>query len=288
LATHRSRRVALVVLGLGALAWPPGRVVAQGAPDPPTTVAASPTIAPASPAASGAPAGSAAASGRMWFVPVPTGCTVPDLPDVVFVGTVLDKGTPAGVPKTTANQTARFRLDQGRAGALDRFTYNGVIDIRYGLDAKDLEKGEQYLVGASVDTSTGVLTSKIRETEPAFGGDDVIAASQEDLKCPTLTDPVRTLHTDGTPVDAGILQPLLSSKGRLLRAILLPLLIVLGIVFALVALRWLITGAGKGVASVVRTASEPHEVRAAMRSRPNVNPDLKPERNPDLEDAHRH
>lgn len=251
-----------MLVGVGALALPAGRAAAQGAPDPPTT-------------------------GRTWFVPVPTGCTVPSLPDVVFLGTVLDKGTPAGVPKTTANQTARFRLDQARAGALDRFTYNGVIDVRYGLDAKDLEKGEQYLVGASVDASTGVLTSKIRETEPSFGGDDVIAASQEDLKCPTLTDPVRTLHADGTPVDAGILQPLVSSKGRLLRAILLPLLVVFAVVFALVALRWLITGAGKGVASVVRTASEPREVRAAMRTRPNVNPDLSPDPNPDLEDAQR-
>jgi hypothetical protein len=276
---HRTRRAALVLVGLGALALPAGRAAAQGYPDPPTTVVTPPTVAPASPGAAAAPGG-ATAAGRTWFVPVPTGCAVPNLPDVVFVGTVLDKGTPAGVPKTTANQTARFRLDQARAGALDRFTYNGIIDVRYGLDAKDLEKGEPYLVGASVDPSTGVLTSKVRETEPAFGGDDVIAASQEDLKCPTLTDPVRTLQTDGTPVDASIIQPLLSSKGRLLRAILLPMLIVLGVVFALVAVRWLITGAGKGVASVVRTASEPREVRAAMRSRPNVNPDL--------EDSQRH
>jgi hypothetical protein len=277
-ATHRTRRAAVVLLGLGALAVPGGRVVAQGAPDPPTTVATPPTVAPTSPAAAAATAG-AAASGRTWYVPVPTGCTVPNLPDVVFVGTVLDKGTPAGLPHTTANQTARFRLDQARAGALDRFTYNGVIDVRYGLDANDLGKGEQYLVGATVDPQAGVLASKVRETEPAFGGDDVIAAAQEDLKCPKLTDPVRTLHTDGTPVDASIVQPLVSSKGRLLRAILLPLLVVFGVVFALVAVRWLITGAGKGVASVVRTASEPREVRAAMRSRPNVNPDL--------EDVHR-
>ena len=65
-----------------------------------------------------------------------------------------------------------------------------------------------------------------------------------------------------------------SSRGRLLRAILLPLGVAFAIIFVLVSIRWLITGTFKGVGSVVRTASEPREVRAAMRSRPNVNPDL--------------
>ncbi len=62
-----------------------------------------------------------------------------------------------------------------------------------------------------------------------------------------------------------------------------------GVVFALVLLRWLLTGAGKGVASVVRTTSEPREVRAAMRTRPNVNRDLDPnrDRDRDLHDADR-
>jgi hypothetical protein len=199
---------------------------------------------------------------------------VPGLPDVVFVGTLLAKGTPAGLADTADNQTARFQLDQVRAGPVDRFTYNGVIDVRYGADAKDLDKGEQYLIGASVDAEAGVLASKVREPEPPFGGDSVIAAAQQNLKCPTVADPVRTLHTDGTPVDDSIVKPLVSAKGRLLRAILLPLLAVMGLVFVLVAIRWLLTGVGKGVASVVRTASEPREVRAAMRTRPNVAPDL--------------
>jgi len=196
------------------------------------------------------------------------------------VGTLLDKGTPAGLPDTSENETARFRLDQARAGSLDRFTFNGIVDVRYGADTKDLEKGEQYLIGASVDPATGVLSSTVREAEPAFGGDGVIAAAQQDLKCPTLVDPVRTLHTDGTPVDDSLLKPLLDAKGRMLRAILLPLMIVMGVVFALVLVRWLLTGAWRGASAVVRTTSQPHEVRGAMRSRPNLNRDL--------EDADRH
>ena len=263
-ASLRARRpaavVAAVVGGLlvAAPALPAGVVGAQEAPDPSATAAPPP----------------ASESGRTWLVPVPLGCTVPNLPDVVFVGTVLDKGTPAGLPDTVENETARFRLDQARAGSLEKFTFNGIVDVRYGADAKDLENGEQYLVGASVDAATGALSSTVREAEPAFGGDDVIAAAQQDLKCPQLVDPVRTLHTDGTPVDDNLLKPLLDAKGRMLRAILLPLMIVMGVVFVLVLVRWLITGAWRGATAVVRTSSQPREVRGAMRSRPNVNRDL--------------
>ena len=50
-------------------------------------------------------------------------------------------------------------------------------------------KGEQYLVGASVDPPAGVLASTIRQPEPLFGGDDVIAAAERDVTCPAIVDP---------------------------------------------------------------------------------------------------
>ena len=52
-----------------------------------------------------------------------------------------------------------------------------------------------------------MLASKVREPEPEFGGDEVIGASESDVNCPELADPVRTTHTDGTPIDAGVLDP---------------------------------------------------------------------------------
>jgi hypothetical protein len=256
------RRVGILVAAAGVVVLPTGGAGAQDAP--PTTP----------PANAPAPAAPVAAGGRRWLVPIPAGCNAPALPDVVFVGTLTATGTPAGVPQETANETARFRLDQARAGEIERFSYNGFIDVRFGLDTKDLETGDQYLVGASVDPEAGVLTSTIRLPEPFFGGDDVIAASERDVTCPALVEPVRTVHVDGTPVEAGVAAPFLESKGRLLRAVLLPLVVAFGIIFALAAVRWLITGIGKGVGSFVRTASEPREVRGAMRSRPNVNRDL--------------
>jgi hypothetical protein len=257
--TLRAGLAGAVVLVIAA---PAGSLLAQETP--PTTVPGGP------PATTLAPAGAPSSTGREWLVAIPAGCEVPDLPDVVFVGTLLETGTPAGAPQDVEYETARFRVDQARAGDVGRFTANGLIDVRYGLDAKDLDAGARYLVGASVDPAVGVLVSRVRLPEPFFGGDDVIAASERDVTCPVVPEPVRTTHVDGTPVDASVAGPLLSSRGRLLRAILLPLVVAVAIVFVLAAIRWLITGVGKGVGSFVRTAAEPREVRAAMRTRPNA------------------
>jgi hypothetical protein len=262
-----SRRAGILAAVVAAVVVPAGGLAAQDAP--PTTLPAAPS-APAPAATPVAPA----VGGRQWLVRVPAGCDIADLPDVVFVGTLVETGTPAGAEAVTANETARFRLDQARAGDVGRFSYNGFIDVRYGLDTKDLTKGDQYLVGASVDPAVGALVSTIRLPEPYFGGDDVIAASERDVTCPAIGDPIRTTYVDGSPVDASVVGPFLDSKGRLLRAILLPLTVAFLIVFGLAALRWLFTGIGKGVGFFVRTASEPREVRAAMRSRPGLSRDL--------------
>jgi hypothetical protein len=268
------RRTSFLV-AVAAVAVLPVAGASAGAQEPPpsTAPAGAPVATPQTPPTT-LPGRAATPGGRRWLVPIPAGCDAPELPDVVFVGTLVDTGTPAGAPQETEYETARFRLDQARAGDLARFSYNGFVDVRYGLDTKDLTKGEQYLIGARVDPAAGVLTSTIRQAEPYFGGDDVIAASERDVSCPVIVDPVRTIHVDGTPVDASVAGPFLASKGRLLRAILLPLAVGFGIVFALAALRGLLAGIGKGVGSLVRTASEPREVRAAMRSRPGLDRDL--------------
>jgi hypothetical protein len=234
------RRLACVVVaGVGALT----PVAAAAQEEPPDT-------APA--AADGSP--------RQWLVPVPTGCPAPALPDVVFLGTLRAKDF----------RTGRFRIDQVRAGVIQRYSYGDLVDVRFGSDTEYLETGTQYLVGASLDPQNAVLTSKIRAEEPLFGGNDVIGAAETDIECPVLNDPVRTLLPNGSSVDSGVLSPLTDSKRSLLRALLLPLGVALAAVFALVALRWLLTGIGWGVRSFTRTMSEPREVRAAMRSGPRA------------------
>jgi hypothetical protein len=197
---------------------------------------------------------------RQWPVAIPNGCHAPPLPDVVFVGTLRDSDY----------RTGRFRVDQVRAGAMERYSYGGVVDVRFGIDTKYLEKGTQYLVGARLDSQNGVLTSKVRAAEPLFGGDEIIGAAETDVDCPVLTDPIRTMLPDGSSVESGVLTPFTDAKRSLLRAILLPLGVALAAVFALVALRWLLTGIGWGVSSFTRTMREPREVRAVLRSGPRA------------------
>ena len=231
--------LAVVLVGVGVGLADAGTANAQEPPQPPAEA-------------------STASAGRRWPVTAQEGCTLPDLPDVVFVGTVLDADF----------QTARYRIDQVRAGDIQPFAYGGLVDVRYGTDTKFLDRGTQYVIGARVDPDINALSSKVREVEALFAGDDVIGIAENDVNCPQLADPVRTLDTDGTSVDASTLGPMTDAKGDLLRAVLLPLVVAFAIVFGLAALRWLITGVGKGVGSVVHTASQTREVRSATARRP--------------------
>lgn len=232
------RRLACAVLaGVGALA--PVAVAAQDEDTPPA-------------AADG--------SSRQWLVPVPTGCPAPPLPDVVFLGTLRAKDF----------RTGRFRIDQVRAGVIEQYSYGNLVDVRFGGDTTYLETGTQYLVGARLDPQTAMLTSKIRAEEPLFGGNEVIGAAETDIECPVLGDPIRTLLPNGSSVDSGVWTPFTDSKRSLLRALLLPLGVALAAVFALVALRWLLTGVWWGLRSVTHTLSEPREVRAVMRGGPRA------------------
>lgn len=210
---------------------------------PPPTVAAPTTVV-------------APETSRTWPVPVPSGCDAPPLPDVVFVGTV----------QATDYRTGRFRIDQLRAGVIERFAFGDVVDVRYDIDTKYLQPGEQYLVGASLDPDTSVLTSRVTAPEPLFGGDEIIGAAETDVECPVLVDPVRTLTPNGLPVESGLITPMTEARGDLLTSLLLPLGIALGGVLGLVSLRWFLTGLGYGVGSLFKLAREPREVRAVRRT----------------------
>jgi hypothetical protein len=171
------------------------------------------------------------------LVPVPVGCEAPPLPHIVFVGEVVERDY----------RTVRFRIEQVRSGRPDPFAANGVIDVRYGLDAQYLDDGERYLVSAPVDPVLGLLVSRVTEPVEDFGGDEVIGVSESDVTCPRFEDPTRTLHVDGTPIEAGLLEPFWSARARLLASILLPLGVGVGIIFVLAMLRLSVTGLFRGV-----------------------------------------
>ena len=261
-AASRARLAGLALVALGAIF--PAAVSAQQDDDNTTTSSSvsgtTTTTVPlvTSPPQTLAPATTIAAqvAGRAWPVAVPRGCDAPALPDLVFLGTL----------ETADFQTGRFRIDQVRAGSVERFAFGNLVDVRFGIDTKYLEPGQQYLVGASLDPETAVLSSKVTDEAQLFGGDDVIGAAESDADCPPLDDPVRTLRGDGTPVDSGLLSPLSGATNDVLRSLLVPTFVALAIVVALVAVRWVLTGLGYGLSSLSSTVRQRREVRAVFRT----------------------
>ena len=132
-------------------------------------------------------------SGRQWLVPVPIGC------DAAAAArrrlrrhAARDGHARRRSPSAPRTRRPASRSTRSAPAPSTGYAYSGLIDVRYGIDAKYLDEGEQYLVGASVDPVAAVLVSKVREPEPDFGGDEVIGASESDVNCPELADPVRT------------------------------------------------------------------------------------------------
>jgi hypothetical protein len=164
------------------------------------------------------------------LIPVPAGCVAPPSPVAVFVGTLAAADT----------TTARFAVQQIRAGSLDGYAVDTIVDVRYDDDIRFLHPGEQYLVGALPDPLLGVLRSKVRLPAPLFGGDAVIGVNDTDLHCPRIEDGVKTLLVDGRGVDTGVLAPLKTAKKTMLKAILRPLGIAFGILVLLAAIKLLI------------------------------------------------
>ena len=147
------------------------------------------------------------------LVVVPSGCPVQPAPVAVFVGTL------AAADATTA----RFAVQQVRAGSLDGYAVDTIVDVRFDDDLRFLRTGQQYLVGAIPDPVTHVLHSKVRLPAPLFGGDAVIGVDDSDVRCPRVEDGVKTLLVDGTEVDTGVLAPLKTAKRSVAKAFIRPL-----------------------------------------------------------------
>lgn len=223
------RAVRLLPLGLLAtLAWA-GTAAAAPRTTPPSVPATSPITAPTN-VSDTVPLGTEpgpvevpppivdhnVVSGPL--IVIPPGCVTPPPPVAVFVGTI----------EAADATTARFSIDQIRAGTLDGYAVGALVDVRYDDDVRFLHTGDQYLVGASPGSITGLLQSKVRVPAPLFGGDAVIGLNDTDVTCPRVEDGVKTLHVDGTVVDTGVLAPLKTAKRSLVKAIFKPL----GIAFA--------------------------------------------------------
>ena len=220
-----------------------------GAQQPPDTTAPPPTSVPpeggATEPESGVTGGGTEGEqtpATLPLVPVPEGCTAPPLPHIVFVGKVVDRDF----------RSVRFEIEQIRAGQSTPFASENEIDVRYGLDAQYLNDGERYLVSAPVDPDLGLLVSRVTPVIENFGGDEVIGVSESDVNCPAFENPLRTLHLDGTAVEASAIKPFFASKVRILGAVAVPIAVAAGVIFLLATFRLSIAGLYRSVVDTGR------------------------------------
>jgi hypothetical protein len=168
---------------------------------------------------------------------VPAGCPASPIVRAVIVGRV----------EATDFRTARFVVLQVRSGSVDGLLRGGFLDVDYFDDVRYLNVGERYVVGVGYDERTRRAVSKVRSPEPRFGGSQIVAL--DDLDCPPFVDDVRTLTLDGTPVESGVLAPLLGQGPAIVRAILLPVLWVFGGLVVLAGIKAFITAVARAGAA---------------------------------------
>jgi hypothetical protein len=129
-----------------------------------------------------------------------------------------------------------------------------------------LDLDEQYIVGAGVDGDSGVLFSRVSPPAPLFAGNDVVGVDDPDVACPAVQDPIRTLTTEATSVESGVLSPLADAKSDLLLAVLQPAGVALAVLVVLALLKLLVFALGRTARDLGRPRSQtpsrswdPHE-----------------------------
>lgn len=192
---------------------------------------------------------------------------MPEPAAVAFVGTMIGKDD--------VTKTVRFRIEQLRAGSASEWALDGFIDVRYGNDYRFLEEGHDYLVGAGVDPTYGVLSSTVRSAEPLFGGNDVVGVDDIAITCPMIDDPIRTLEVDGASVDSGVMSLMVEDRRLLLATLGVPAAIVFVALLALALLKMSGGLAIRGVFQLGRAAVTPVPDHRAVRVREHhdVEPD---------------
>ena len=179
---------------------------------------------------------------------VPVGCDPPVPPQAVFAARLI----------VADGRTGRFEIDHVRAGSLEGYRVEALVDVDFLDDTRYLVIGGDYLVAAEIAPETGRLHSKVKPTPLLFGGDQVVGVDDATVVCPAVADPIITRMIDGTPVETGILTPLLEDKRDLLWSVVKPALIVLAALIGLVlvkrAIVWIVRQARRAWAPDQRQA----------------------------------
>ena len=178
---------------------------------------------------------------------LPPGCQAPPPPAATFVGELIAVG-PLGDSDVVV---ARFRVGEVDDGTLDGFEGGGMVDVDFDRDVRFLAVGRSYLVAAQADMGRGLLVSKARVRPPLFGDNQVVGVN-DGVTCPKFDDPVITRNANGTPIEVGVLSPMLSDRRRIGLAFARPAAVALGALIGLAVLKRLVIAVGRGLGRLSR------------------------------------
>ena len=218
--TLLSFAIAAFLLGFGAPA------VVHGAPSattiPPTTIPPTTVVGATTTTSTTSTSSTTTTTLPSAVTTVPEGCALPPVAQAVFIGVITKRDA----------VSATFKVSQVRAGSLEGYLTNDSTEVRYGADAKYLDKGKAYIVGVALDSVTLKLSSTIRDAAEIFGGAEVVGSTKQ---CPKFDAAARTLHIDGTSISSGLFDKFFDQPLRLVVVLILPTLLV---VMLLVGLVW--------------------------------------------------
>lgn len=142
-----------------------------------------------------------------------------------------------GTASRADDNAVRFHVDDVRVGT----NLDGTdIDVTYVRDARFFRVGTRYLVTVAQDPESGSYVSKVRTLRGT------------DARC-VAVDPIYTALADGKAIDTGTFAGLRGTRGRVLRAVLLPLGVVLAALVALVVAKWSVILLTRGVRRLLRS-----------------------------------
>ena len=157
---------------------------------------------------------------------IPEGCFQQALPQVVFIGKVTN----------VADESVSFAIQKTITGDASSYvTGDGTVEVQYGTDAKFVDEGKTYIVGAVTDPFLPILVSKLRATTTTLSAE--LGQTNTGDACPTFEDAIITLNENGTSVDTGVLRPLRENKLLVIAALVLSVALAIGGLVAVVVMQ---------------------------------------------------
>ena len=141
-----------------------------------------------------------------------------------------------GKVTNVADESVSFAIQKTITGDASSYvTGDGTVEVQYGTDAKFVDVGKTYIVGAVTDPFLPILVSKLRATTTTLSAE--LGQTNTGDACPTFEDAIITLNENGTSVDTGVLRPLRENKLLVIAALVLSVALAIGGLVAVVVMQ---------------------------------------------------